>query len=84
MTPMTPIIDTPTGRLAELVHLLADAPLSTALGAVETAANGRASSAQETVADPLWIVAGALVHVRKTKDDERRSTADEERIPLTV
>lgn len=50
-----PLIDTRKGRLAELVHLLADVPFDQAL--VELEAVGTPGPA----ADPLWLVAGALV-----------------------
>lgn len=59
MTPMTPMLDTPAGRLAELVHLLTDAPLSDAVTVVN-------DSTSHSVADddPWWVVASALVQLK--------------------
>ncbi len=54
--PITPILDTPVGRLAELVHLLADVPFEEALDQVD--------QPNTELDDPLWTVAGALVRLR--------------------
>jgi len=52
----TPTIDSQTGRLAELVHLLADVPIDAALEQFDDAP-------EHPVDDPLWMVAGALVRL---------------------
>ena len=60
MQPITPMLETPTGRLAELVHLLSDTPLGEAVEAV----NQTKRDAPEAD-DPWWVVADALVQVRR-------------------
>jgi hypothetical protein len=67
MTPITPILETPTGRLAELVHLLSDAPLHQAMTAV---ADTTAHNAAED--DPWWVVASAMVQLRRRAVDRVR------------
>lgn len=59
MTPMTPFVESPTGRLVELVHLLSDRPLPMAHQAVldATETYGAANS------DPWYVVATALVEL---------------------
>ncbi len=56
-----PIFDTRTGRLAELVHLLADVPLDRAVNEIE-------QPTDTPVDDPLWTVAGALVRLRSARE----------------
>ncbi len=75
--PITPIIDTPTGRLAELVHLLADVPFDEALEQVD-------SSPETALDDPLWTVAGAIVRLRpgSTKPSQDRPTATVTLLPV--
>lgn len=53
----TPILDTRAGRLAELVHLLADVPLDRAVHEIDRPTDAPSD-------DPLWTVAGALVRLR--------------------
>lgn len=65
MTPMTPLYETPNGRLAELVSLLTDQPLHVAFEAVN-----RSDTFPSLESDPWWIVASAMVSMR-TKVEER-------------
>ena len=58
----SPHFETPASRLAELVHLLADVPLSQALDELP-------DDIEQPVGpqpDPLWVVAGALVRLRRS------------------
>ena len=55
MTPMTPFVETPTGRLVELVYLLSDRPLSLAHQAVLDA-----ETEDVPTDDPWCVVASAL------------------------
>lgn len=57
----SPQFETPGSRLAELVQLLADVSLSEALEELPASVDrdGRHT-------DPLWVVAGALVRLRKS------------------
>ncbi len=58
MTPMTPFVETPTGRLTELVYLLSDRPLALAHQAVLDA---EAEDGEDVVkGDPWLVVASAL------------------------
>ncbi len=54
MTPLTPFVDNPTGRLTELVYLLSGRPLSLVHEAVLDARSRTASH------DPWELVANAL------------------------
>ncbi len=65
MQPITPLLETPTGRLAELIHLLSDTPLSDAVAAV-----AQTSDEVEENDDPWWVIAGALVEVRRRQAHE--------------
>ncbi len=67
MTPITPMLETPTGRLAELVHLLSDTPLSEAVSAVSDT-----TSHVVEEDDPWWIVASALVKIKHRKEETAR------------
>lgn len=57
----TPILDTRAGRLAELVHLLADVPLGRAVDEIDRPTDVPSD-------DPLWTVAGALVRLRSERE----------------
>lgn len=56
----TPMLDTQAGRLAELVHLLADVPLDRAVDEIDRPTDAPSD-------DPLWTVAGALVRLRSQR-----------------
>ena len=58
MTPMTPFVESPTGRLTELVYLLSDRPLSLVYQAVLDAEAEYGDGGEKR--DPLLIVASAL------------------------
>ncbi len=58
MTPMTPFVESPTGRLTELVYLLSDRPLTLAHQAVLDA---EVEEGEDIVtSDPWLVVASAL------------------------
>lgn len=57
----SPQFETPGSRLAELVHLLADVSFSDALDELPASVDRDGPHA-----DPLWVVAGALVRLRKS------------------
>ncbi|NNF56397.1 MAG: hypothetical protein HKN03_18370 [Acidimicrobiales bacterium] len=61
MTPLTPFIDNKTGRLTELVYLLADRPLALAHQAVLDAEAEAESAATD---DPWFVVASALYQLQ--------------------
>jgi len=69
MTPIQPLLDTPTGRLAELVHLVSGSSLSEAVTAVSSTNLHTADGD-----DPLWVVASALVEVRTRQRSNDHST----------
>ncbi len=63
MTPMTPFVESPTGRLVELVHLLSDRPLPMAHQAVLDATERQTSDD-----DPWHVVATALVELKSMSE----------------
>lgn len=61
MTPMTPFVESSTGRLTELVYLLSDRPLSLVHQAVLDAEAEDADDGGQR--DPWMLVASALVRL---------------------
>ncbi len=74
---LSSLFDSPTGRLAELIHLLADVPLSTALEQVPAEVEQRG----KPVADPLWVLAGALVRLRRPEAQGSRTGVSPQPVP---
>ena len=69
MTPMTPFVESPTGRLTELVYLLSDRPLPLVHEAV-LRAQAEIEVSEETVQNDPWLVVATALQRLSTMRDE--------------
>ncbi len=68
--PRSPQFETPASRLAELIQLLAEVPFSHALAELPADVDG-----DDPSTDPLWVVAGALVRLRRASPNPAHAIA---------
>ncbi len=69
MTPMTPFVESPTGRLTELVYLLSDRPLPLVHEAV-LQAQAEIEASEEIVQNDPWLVVATALQRLSTMSDE--------------
>lgn len=79
MNPMTPFVESPTGRLTELVYLLADKPLTLVHHAVLDAEEDLGG--QSGSIDPWLIAASAMERLTTLTEASLASRRSEARTP---